>query len=54
MTRIVATALALVAAGAALAQPRVDVALIDGTVITADNRNTVAQAIAILEASAAG
>jgi imidazolonepropionase-like amidohydrolase len=39
--------LALVAASAATAQPRVDLALIDGTVITMDGRDTVAQAIAI-------
>ena len=46
MTRIIGAALALVAS-ASLAQPRVELALIDGTVITADSRNTVAQAIAI-------
>jgi imidazolonepropionase-like amidohydrolase len=34
-------------ASAATAQPRVDLALINGTVVTADDRNTVAQAIAI-------
>jgi imidazolonepropionase-like amidohydrolase len=45
--RIIVTALALVIASAALAQPRVDLALIDGTVITVDGRNTMAQAIAI-------
>jgi imidazolonepropionase-like amidohydrolase len=47
VTRIIGGALALVVASAALAQPRVDLALIDGTVITVDGRNTVAQAIAI-------
>jgi len=46
VTRIIGAALALVAS-ASLAQPRVELALIDGTVITADSRNTVAQAIAI-------
>jgi imidazolonepropionase-like amidohydrolase len=39
--------LALAGASAATAQPRVDLALIDGTVITVDGRGTVAQAIAI-------
>jgi imidazolonepropionase-like amidohydrolase len=47
MTRMIAGALALVAACTALAQSRVDLALTGGTVITADGRNTVAQAIAI-------
>ncbi len=37
---------AAVAAGSA-AQPRVDLALVNGTVITADGRDTVAQAVAI-------
>jgi imidazolonepropionase-like amidohydrolase len=40
-------ALALAVASAATAQPRVDLAFIDGTVITVDGRNTIAQAIAI-------
>src|SRR5690242_3392176 len=39
--------LALVIAAAAVAQPRVDLALVDGTVITVDGRDTVAQAVAI-------
>jgi imidazolonepropionase-like amidohydrolase len=47
LTRALHGALALVVASAAAAQPRVDLALLDGTVITADGRNTVAQAIAI-------
>ena len=47
MTRIISGTLALVVASTGLAQPRVDLALIDGTVITVDGRNTVAQAIAI-------
>ena len=47
MTRIIGGVLALVVASAGLAQPRVDLALIDGTVITVDSRNAVAQAIAI-------
>jgi imidazolonepropionase-like amidohydrolase len=34
-------------AAAAAAQPRVDLALINGTILTVDGRNTVAQAIAI-------
>ena len=45
--RAIPGAFALIVASAALAQPRVDLALIDGAVITADGRNTVAQAIAI-------
>jgi imidazolonepropionase-like amidohydrolase len=40
-------AVAFAAANAATAQPRVDLALINGTVITVDGRNTVAEAIAI-------
>jgi imidazolonepropionase-like amidohydrolase len=40
-------ALMVLTAGIASAQPPVDLALIDGTVITMDGRNTVAQAIAI-------
>ena len=40
-------AFALAAASAAAAQPQVDLVLIDGTVITVDGRNTVAEAIAI-------
>ena len=47
MTRIISGTLALVVASTGLAQPRVDLALIDGTVITVDGRSTVAQAIAI-------
>jgi imidazolonepropionase-like amidohydrolase len=41
--------LALVVASAATAQPRVDLALVDGRVLTVDGRNTVAQAIAIAD-----
>ena len=40
-------AFALAVASAAAAQPKVDLVLIDGTVITVDGRNTVAEAIAI-------
>ncbi len=40
-------ALAVSVTSAVTAQPRVDLALIDGTVITVDGRDTVAQAIAI-------
>ena len=47
LTRALCAAFALAVASAAAAQPRVDLALIDGTVITVDGRNTVAQAIAI-------
>jgi imidazolonepropionase-like amidohydrolase len=48
LTRVLCGAFALAVAGAASAQPpRVDLALINGTVITVDGRNTVAQAIAI-------
>ncbi len=39
--------LALLIAVAAAAQPRVELALVDGTVVTVDGRDTVAQAIAI-------
>ena len=46
-TRALGAMLAVVTAAAAIAQPRVDLALVDGTVITVDGRNTVAQAIAI-------
>jgi imidazolonepropionase-like amidohydrolase len=45
--RSLAVLLALVIAAAAGAQPRVDLALVDGKVITVDGRDTVAQAIAI-------
>jgi imidazolonepropionase-like amidohydrolase len=47
LTRALCTTLLLAAASAVTAQPRVDLAFVDGTVITADGRNTVAQAIAI-------
>ena len=47
LTRVLCGAFALAAASAASPQPRVDLALINGTVITVDGRNTVAQAIAI-------
>jgi imidazolonepropionase-like amidohydrolase len=47
LTRSLCGALALAVAAAAMAQPRADLALVDGTVITVDGRNTVAQAIAI-------
>jgi predicted amidohydrolase YtcJ len=47
LTRALCGALALFVASAATAQPRVDLALINGTVITVDGRNTVAQAIAV-------
>jgi imidazolonepropionase-like amidohydrolase len=46
LTRALCAALALVAS-TTLAQPRVELALVNGTVITVDGRNTVAQAIAI-------
>jgi imidazolonepropionase-like amidohydrolase len=45
--RVVLAALAFAAVVPALAQPRVDLAMIGGTVITGDGRNTAAQAIAI-------
>lgn len=47
LTRVLCGAFALAVASAASPQPRVDLALINGTVITVDGRNTVAQAIAI-------
>src|SRR5687767_6350557 len=47
LTRATCGAVVLVVASATLAQPRVDLALIDGAVITVDGRDTVAQAIAI-------
>jgi imidazolonepropionase-like amidohydrolase len=47
LTRALCTTVFLAAASAATAQPRVDLALVSGTVITADGSNTVAQAIAI-------
>jgi imidazolonepropionase-like amidohydrolase len=46
-TRAVCGAVVIAVANAALAQPPVDLALVDGTVITADGSNTVAQAIAV-------
>ncbi len=46
-TRAVSAAFALGVASAVAAQARVDLALINGTVITADDRTPVAQAIAI-------
>ena len=45
--RALFAAFALAVASAAAAQPHVDLVLINGTVITVDGRNTVAQAIAI-------
>ena len=48
-TRVLGGMLALVTAAVATAQPRVDLALVDGTVITVDGRNTVTQAIAIAD-----
>ena len=47
LMRVLCGAFALAVASAASAQPRVDLALINGTVITVDGRNTVTQAIAI-------
>jgi imidazolonepropionase-like amidohydrolase len=47
LTSALRGALALAVAGSAGAQPRVDLALVDGKVITVDGRNTVAEAIAI-------
>ena len=47
LTRALCATLALAVASAGAAQPRVDLALINGTVITVDGRNTVAEAIAI-------
>jgi imidazolonepropionase-like amidohydrolase len=47
LTRVLCGAFGLALVNAVAAQPRVDLALIDGTVITVDGRGTVAQAIAI-------
>jgi imidazolonepropionase-like amidohydrolase len=47
LKRALCGALAVVVASAASAQPRVDLALVRGTVITVDGRNTVAEALAI-------
>ena len=47
LTRLLCGVFALAVAAGAIAQPRVDLALINGTIITVDGRNTVAQAIAI-------
>jgi imidazolonepropionase-like amidohydrolase len=47
LTSALCGALALAVAGAAGAQPRVDLALVDGKVITVDGRDTIAEAIAI-------
>jgi imidazolonepropionase-like amidohydrolase len=47
LARALCGAFVLALASAGTAQPRVDLALIDGTIITADGRDTVAQAIAI-------
>jgi imidazolonepropionase-like amidohydrolase len=47
LTRALCAALSLGAASMALAQPRVDLALVNGTIITVDTGNTVAQAVAI-------
>jgi imidazolonepropionase-like amidohydrolase len=47
LTRALCGIFAVAVASAAAAQPRVDLALVDGTVITVDGRDTVAQAIAI-------
>jgi imidazolonepropionase-like amidohydrolase len=46
-THALCAVIAFAAASAAAAQSRVDLALIDGSIITVDDRNTVAQAIAI-------
>jgi imidazolonepropionase-like amidohydrolase len=51
LTRALCGAFALAVASAAAAQPRVDLALIDGKVITVDGRDTVAEAIAIGDGS---
>jgi imidazolonepropionase-like amidohydrolase len=48
-TRALWAVLAVAVASATAAQPRVDLALVDGTVITVDGRDTVAQAIAVGE-----
>ncbi len=47
LTRALCGIFAVAAVSVAIAQPRVDLALVDGMVITVDGRNTVAQAIAI-------
>jgi imidazolonepropionase-like amidohydrolase len=47
LTRALCAAFALAVASVAGAQPRVELALINGNVITADGRNTVAQAVAV-------
>ena len=47
LIRLLCGVFAAVCAAGAAAQPRVDLALVNGTVITADGRGTVAQAIAI-------
>jgi len=47
LTRAPLGAFLLAVVSAAIAQPRVDVVLVNGTVITVDDRNSVAQAIAI-------
>jgi cytosine/adenosine deaminase-related metal-dependent hydrolase len=47
LTLVLSTAAALAVAGSAAAQPRVDLVLLGGNVITVDGRNTVAEAIAI-------
>ena len=47
LTRLLCGAFALALAASSVAQPRVDLALINGTIITVDGRNTVAQGIAI-------
>lgn len=47
LTRALGAVVVLAVASAATAQPRVDLALVGGTVITVDDRQTVTQAIAI-------
>jgi imidazolonepropionase-like amidohydrolase len=47
LTRVLCAAFAIAGASAAIAQPRVDLALIGGTIITVDGRDTLAQAIAV-------
>jgi imidazolonepropionase-like amidohydrolase len=47
LTRALHTVFAVALACAAAAQPRIDLALINGTVITADDNDTVAEAVAI-------
>jgi imidazolonepropionase-like amidohydrolase len=49
MRRAFCGALALAAAWTAAAQPRADLALVGGTVITADGQGTVAQALAVAD-----